>query len=563
MGEEFLSGGGEMGERIRTFDWLRTPLGAPSDWPQSLKTAVGIMLNSGYPMYIAWGPDFVQLYNDAYRPILGDSKHPAALGEGTEKTFTEIWGDIGPMFQSVIEEAKPWTFTDLMLPLHRYGFPEECFFVFSYSPILLETGRAGGVFVTVLETTDRVLRERRQLVIQDIAATQAQASREEAFLSAVNAIGAHPGDVPFSAICGRTETGGWSVVASHAPSEVSDATILEAVRQYQQGELPRSPFPLPTEMVCSPWPEPVTQGVCRPVFLPGGNEPVAILLFGVSPRLRWDSDYSVFLDMCASSLATVIADAEALAVERARAEALAEIDRAKTAFFSNVSHEFRTPLTLMLGPLEDALAGSTSDALGDQQRLLVDTVYRNALRLQRLVNSLLDFSRIEAGRASVFFQPTDLVAFTTDLVSSFRSATDRAGLKLIVDAQQLTQLVYVDRDMWENIVLNLVSNAFKFTLTGSIRIEIGSNRDRKSAVMTVRDTGVGIPEHELPRLFERFHRVEGVTGRSIEGSGIGLALVRELVVLHGGTITVDTKVGKGTAFSIAIPFGSDHLPSER
>src|SRR5690606_16093138 len=111
----------EMGDRIRAFDWSRTPLDTPETWPQSLRTAVGIMLNSGYPMYIAWGPSFIQLYNDAYRPILGDSKHPAALGESTVDTFAEIWSDIGPMFQSVVEESRPSTFTDLMLPLHRYG----------------------------------------------------------------------------------------------------------------------------------------------------------------------------------------------------------------------------------------------------------------------------------------------------------------------------------------------------------------------------------------------------------------------------------------------------------
>ncbi|WP_322867952.1 ATP-binding protein [Aquicoccus sp. G2-2] len=284
---------------------------------------------------------------------------------------------------------------------------------------------------------------------------------------------------------------------------------------------------------------------------------------GTGPRLRWNDEYSAYFDACASSLATVIADAEVLAVERKRSEALAEIDRAKTAFFSNVSHEFRTPLTLMLGPLEDAMAEASRSGTNTGFSAQIETVYRNALRLKRLVNSLLDFSRIEAGRASAEFQPTKLVPLTTYLVSSFRSATEKAGLELLLDAHEPDGEVYLDRNMWENIILNLISNAFKFTLEGSITVEIGKGADGRSAVVTVRDTGVGIPEHELPRLFERFHRVEGVMGRSIEGSGIGLALVDELVRLHGGTMAVESEVGQGTAFTITIPLGKDHLPADQ
>lgn len=562
-GAEFLSGGGEMGERIRAFDWSQTPLGIPSSWPQSLKTAVGILLNSGYPMYLAWGPSFIQIYNDAYRPILGDTKHPAALGITTEETFSEIWGDIGPMFRNVIGEAKPSTFVDMMLPLNRYGFPEECYFVFSYSPVLLASGQAGGVFVTVLETTDRVLRERRQRVLKNIAGIHAQNTRDHIFRSAIDVISDHPEDVPFSAICTCGKKGDWSVVASKEPAAVPCSIILEELKRAGGYNAPATPLSLMAGVVCPSMPEPVTKIVCRPIVPPGASEAAGMFVYGLSPRLRWDTDYDSYLDMCALNLATVIADAEAFAVERKRAETLAEIDRAKTAFFSNVSHEFRTPLTLMLGPLEDTLADMSEAKENSKQRANLTTVHRNALRLLRLVNSLLDFSRIEAGRATAFFQPTQLVPFTRDLVSSFRSATEKAGLDLVIDAHELPQLVYVDRDMWENIILNLMSNAFKFTLTGSIRVEIRVTRDGQGVAVTVRDTGVGIAEHELPRLFERFHRIEGAAGRSIEGSGIGLALVQELVLLHGAEMIVESQVGHGTAFTITLPFGTAHLPADR
>jgi two-component sensor histidine kinase/DNA-binding response OmpR family regulator len=259
-----------------------------------------------------------------------------------------------------------------------------------------------------------------------------------------------------------------------------------------------------------------------------------------------------------TQVASAIANAQAYEEERKRSEALAEIDRAKTVFFSNVSHEFRTPLTLMLGHIEDLLARSGLDP-ADRERLVIAN--RNSLRLLKLVNTLLEFSRIEAGRVQAVFQPTDLSAATTELASVFRSATEKAGLNLVVDTPPLPEPAYVDRQMWEKIVLNLVSNAFKFTLEGEIEVRLSVDRD--SFVLTVRDTGIGIPAEELPRLFERFHRVEGAEGRTQEGSGIGLAFVQELVRLHGGSVSADSKLGEGTTLRVSIPRGLDHLPARQ
>ncbi|HEV3193522.1 MAG TPA: histidine kinase dimerization/phospho-acceptor domain-containing protein, partial [Polyangiaceae bacterium] len=243
--------------------------------------------------------------------------------------------------------------------------------------------------------------------------------------------------------------------------------------------------------------------------------------------------------------------------ERRKAEALAEIDRAKTAFFSNVSHEFRTPLTLILGPIEDALARSAGGLNGES----LQAVHRSALRLLRLVNSLLDFSRIEAGRLQPSFEPTDLASLTVGLAGSFRSLIESAGLKFLVDCPPLAAQVHVDRAQWEKIVLNLLSNAFKFTFEGEIAVRLRGDRDRVE--LLVSDTGTGIPEHELPRIFDRFHRVEGARGRSFEGTGIGLALVRELVQHHAGSVRVESCVGRGTTFVVSIPTGTEHLPKDR
>jgi PAS domain S-box-containing protein len=255
-----------------------------------------------------------------------------------------------------------------------------------------------------------------------------------------------------------------------------------------------------------------------------------------------------------------LTDAFAFETEQRRAEELARLDRAKTDFFTNISHEFRTPLTLLLGPAEDALADPV-DPLPERQRERVEVMHRNGQRLLKLVNTLLDFSRLESGRADGVFEPVDLARYTRELASMFETAADRLGLALTIDCPPLPQPVLVDRDMWGKIVLNLVSNALKFTLEGGVAVRLLADGDR--AVLRVSDTGAGIPVEEQDHLFERFHRVSGVESRSHEGSGIGLALVAELAELHGGTVSVTSAPGAGSTFEVRVPLGAGHLPDDR
>src|SRR5215475_7058382 len=211
----------------------------------------------------------------------------------------------------------------------------------------------------------------------------------------------------------------------------------------------------------------------------------------------------------------------------------------------------------MLGPIEDTLA---EDQLPSRAHGRLEVAHRNSLRLLKLVNTLLDFSRIEAGRIQAVYEPVDLATFTADLASVFRSTIERAGMSLIIDCPPLSRETYVDREIWEKIVLNLLSNAFKFTFEG--QIEVSLKPAGESVELTVRDTGVGIAAKDLPQLFERFHRVADARGRTYEGSGIGLALVQELVNLHGGTARVEGEPGVGSAFIVSIPFGLARLPAE-
>ena len=242
------------------------------------------------------------------------------------------------------------------------------------------------------------------------------------------------------------------------------------------------------------------------------------------------------------------------AAEEARREAEAA-NRAKTVFLSNVTHEFRTPLTLLLGPLEELLADARVEEPVREELALA---HRNGLRLLKLVNSLLDVARIEAGQTEGLYEATDLAAATRDVANAFRSAIEKAGLSFVIDAPPVAEPFYVDRGMWEKILLNLLSNALKHTFEGEIRVTLRMMGER--AELTVSDTGTGIPAPELPHIFERFHRVANAPSRTHEGTGIGLALVDELVKLHGGTIGVASTVGKGTTFTISLPRGTAHLP---
>ncbi|AYV48539.1 hypothetical protein CFHF_20070 [Caulobacter flavus] len=440
---------------------------------------------------------------------------------------------------------------------------------FTFSPIQGEDGGVAGIFNAVVETTERVLSERRLRTLSRMGErANAALSIEQACGWIADILASNTADVPFALIYVRDgDTARLVAATGLAPGGVGAplSVSLEADEAWPlaaalaSAAAVASPPPAELDLQNAAWPEPVVEALTLPILIAGETAPSAFLVAGANPRRRLDADYRAFFDLAAGHVANALASARAYEQERQRAEALAAIDQAKTAFFSNVSHEFRTPLTLMLGPLEDALApGETLEAV---QRERLEAAHRNALRLLRLVNTLLDFSRIEAGRMKASYKPTDLAALTTDLASAFGSAAEKAGLVLNVSANPLSRPVFVDHEMWEKIVLNLVSNAFKFTLSG--RIDVSLEEAGEVAVLVVRDTGVGIAQSELPKLFDRFHQVDGSQGRSFEGTGIGLALVKELVTQHGGWIAVDSREGEGTTFTVTVPFGPGQLPAEQ
>ena len=560
-----------MGERMRALDWSRTGVGEPATWPQSLRTVVQIVLTSRFAMWMAWGDDLTFFCNDAYLPTTG-VKRDWVLGARSDKVWAEIWPDIGPRIEHVLATGEATWDEALLLYLERSGFAEETYHTFSYSPLADDSGQIVGMLCVVAEVTERVIGERQLDLLRDMGARLSAASTRTDVMEALRAcLSAGAPDVPFGLVyLVDQEAGDARLAAIHGLQPGIPAAPPRLALDDLQAPWSLAPARAKAEIVAAPadatsdlplthWQQPPTKALVTPITIAEGAAPVGYFVAGLNPHRAFDANYRGFIELLTGQIAAAIARADEYETARARAESLSEIDRAKTAFFSNVSHEFRTPLTLMLGPLEDALAQPEDLTPAQLDRLQV--AHRNALRLLRLVNALLDFSRIEAGRAQASYRPTDLAALTIDLASSFRSAIERASVALVVDAPPLSEPVYIDRTMWETIVLNLLSNAFKFTFGGEIAVSL--QEQGAEAVLTVRDTGTGIPPEELPRLFDRFHRVEGAKGRSFEGSGIGLALVKELVVQHGGRISVQSEVGLGTSFAVSLPLGRDHLAAER
>ena len=397
-----------MARRIRAHDWASTPLGPVEHWPQPLLTSVRICLDCAFPIFVWWGPELVILYNDEYIPVLGPAKHPAALGRPAEKVWAEIWPVIGPMIAQVMQQGQATRSRDLLLHLNREGYPEESYFSFSYSPIYDEQGRVGGVFCPCIETTDSVIGERRLTTLRDLAAhCKGAESEKAAYAAAARALGENNHDVPFALIYRVADDGATAEldavagIEGGAPAAPRKVVLGGADDHWGLGEVvvsgkPATRTDLATRFPVLPlgaWAACAHTGMVFPIQLPGQDQPRAIFVAGVSPMRALDDSYRTFFGLVATQIAAGLADAQALEAERGRAAALAEIDRAKTVFFSNVSHEFRTPLTLMLGPIEDLLANAYGPLPPDVVKTL-SLAHSNSLRLLKLVNSLLDFARI-------------------------------------------------------------------------------------------------------------------------------------------------------------------------
>jgi len=558
---------------LRRFDWSATSIGTPDTWPGTWRAALRMCLDSLVPMVVLLGEDFLMVYNDACVPVVG-GKHPRCLGRPAATEWPEIWASIiEPMVRHVIETGDPAGSEDLYLPLERNGYPEETHMAFAVSSIREDDGAPSALLVTLRETTERVL-VARLVDCLDALSTQCFPAQTtgEACVIASEVTNRYLRDMPFTLMYLVDADGTHARLAAHSgltscPPQIAPPVVSLSGKRgstpWGMARVVASQLPLASDGVRDQLAPCLRDASFAPHLIitvpladPAGGVG-GVLVMGTNP-MRPAAEGRRIATAVAARLTTAIANAKVKQQSRERAEALAALDRAKTLFLSDVSHEFRTPLTLLLGPLEDVLSRRSLSAV-DQE--LLQTSRRAAARLLKLVQSLLDFSRVEAGRLQAAFEPTDLGAHTADLASLFRSTFERAQVGLHVDCPQLAEAVYVDRDMWEKVVLNLVSNAFKFTLAGQVRLRL--RLEPGWVVLEVQDTGCGIAPEDLPHVFERFHRGETPFARTAEGSGIGLSLVQELVRLHAGTVAVDSEMHRGTTVTVRIPRGTRHLPANQ
>ncbi|KAI8586681.1 hypothetical protein BDZ88DRAFT_399585 [Geranomyces variabilis] len=566
-----LRDGGEMGNRIREFDWASTSLGPRQHWTSCLKLAVNTILTSPFKAGLFWGPERLMIYNDGYAQILGPS-HPAALGKGGAIVWADrIWDEIQSPIQqafdglSVHHTARPFFF-------QRPTYIMEAFYLYTLAPVINEHGVIEGCLVICIDETTRILHERREMCLRELGSRRGEAlTVEETCIAAADVFEKAKLDIPFSLVylrescdsktCSLVATSGIPaghpiLEKSHCRSSTSPSCwALDSV--LQTGEVLEL---LDLDSYCLPggaWPENSVDAVIVPLY-GASQRTIGAVVLGISPRRKLDDAYRSFHTLIERQFSSNLSIAQNHAAERVRLHEMEQLDKAKTSFFSSISHELRTPLTLILGPIQQLLVDSTVSASVKDDLVVIN---RNARRLLKLVTALLDFSRVEAGRMQAVYRPTDLGPMVKDLCAMFRSAIERAGLEYKVEIDTVPDTVYVDAEMIEKIMYNLLSNALKCTIKGSVFVKFGKRGD--AVFISVQDTGTGIPDSEVDRVFERFHRVEGGYKRSSEGSGIGLALTQELVKIHGGTISVKSTLGQGSCFTVTLPLGKKHLAADR
>jgi signal transduction histidine kinase/DNA-binding response OmpR family regulator len=556
---ELLAGDDDAAALHREVDWASSPLGPVHTWPEELVAGIRTVMAARIPMLIWWGPELVQIYNTAYQQLLGD-KHPTAAGQRAAECWAEVWHDVGPMTEAVMRDGKTVGADHQLFLLERAGYLEETYWTFSYSPIFGPAGSVLGVFVATTEVTGQVLAARRSRVVSELGSLSIAESgtAEELCRKALTVLSSVRASAPFAAVYLRQGAEGLALIDHYGLDASSPAlpgllaedepTVSEALASGVPGLVGEPAFLAGVTFSPSPIGDaPVT--TFRVFPLRSGLAVRGLILIGLTPYRAPDADYLGFLDLAGKQFSTALSDGMSYHLQTERAAALAELDEAKTSFLQNISHEFRTPLALIAAPLATVL-GTEQEELSPLVREELELAERGTRRLTRLVDTLLDFVRAGADQLQAQLEPTDLAELTRDVTSMFRSVVEAAGLTLTVDTAGLDRQVSVDQEMYTKILLNLLSNAVKYTTEGGIAVSLTQAED--GAVLSVADTGLGIAPEHLSAIFDRFYRISTPSARSREGAGIGLSLVRDLAAAQGGTVQVQSTLGRGSTFTVTL-----------
>ncbi|KAI8619659.1 hypothetical protein BC830DRAFT_1103147 [Chytriomyces sp. MP71] len=592
--------GGIMGDLVRNHDWSLTApeLGPFQAWPSSLKTAASIVLSSKIQALLLWGPDLrIMAYSDnciptfaakvcifflspiSSRPliiitsrVLLRLQHPSMLGGSYKVVFREVWPFIQDRVLKTKNEGVTVYVEDRLYKLFRRGFLESCFFTVTTTPVLAESGHFEGVITWSIETTTKSLSNRRVSFLRDLGIAMIGApnrkglwdefdrfvkERNEDLAFAVTYLKREDGTLARSEASIGTGSYAFPDTLDPADTNGDPSFISSRIRESWNNRKVIEIVP----------PEASSEhknGVVLVIPITTNNdETPALLVVGTNSSLAFDQAYTEFVQMIQHEVSMAYVNIKSLETAKAQAQALMELDKAKTSFFMSMSHELRTPLGLIIGPVEDCLI-DPDFALTENQSMQLELVRKNSVRLLKLVNSLLDIGRLNSGCMKAVFRPIDVSEKTGQYFSMFQSAIEKAGLKYLTEIENVDpNVVFLDEEMWQKIIFNLLGNAIKFTLKGHIKGALRLCPDKKFIEFSVEDTGVGIPDNQIAKVFDQFQRVEYTGGRSFGGSGIGLALVNDLVKFHGGSISLQSTVNVGTTFTVRIPVGKQHLPQDQ
>ncbi len=547
-----FDGPGEMRARCRAFDWSTTPLGPVAEWPLSLRTTVATMLASRHPMFLFWGPDLVQLYNDSFSPSLGAGEQRGrALGRRGDEYWTEIWHIIGPQIALIMAGGESTWHEDQMVPIQRNGRMEEVYWTYSYSPAFDDRGGVGGVLVVCQETTRRVSGEREHARLHDALVAE-RARLTEMFRGAPTFIAMLRGpDLKFEFVndAYRKLVGHRDVIGKPLFDALPELrgqgfqAILENVRD--TGE---------------PW-----IGRETPVMLqhtPGGAPEMRYLdmVFqglsdvhgGQSGMVGHGTDVTAHV-MARRQIEVLLAQSESARAAAVAAQLSADVaNRAKSEFLANMSHELRTPLTA-IGGYAELIALGIHGPVTEEQRAALARLLRSQRHLVGLISGVLDFAKLNAGAMQYASQDVplgDLIATCEALTAPQRHAKQQK-IRVDGDGQQLT--AWADREKLQQVMLNLLSNAVKFTAPGGQITITCEHRADGPVVIRVRDTGCGIAAGEFEHVFQPFVQLDSKLTRASEGTGLGLAISRDLMRGMGGDLTLESEVGVGSTFTLTLP----------
>ena len=567
-----LRSGGEMGALMRAFDWARTPLGAVETWPASLRTSVSTLLTTRHPMFLWWGPELIQFYNDGYRQSLGPDRHPSALGQRGRECWAEIWPIIGREVDSIMEGGEATWHEDHLIPITRGDRVEDVYWSYSYSPVQDDSGGVGGVLVTVQETTQRVIAERRKQMLREVVDhLAASESFEEVGVNVATILDTNAADVAFALVYLRDSrtgslrlvgragvAGGALVVPEEIPVEgPSPWPFTEALADRVPVVMPNLPETIGV-IQRDLWPVPVREAVVLPLAAEVTSQQEGILVAGANPQLRLDDGYLDFLADIAQTIAAVLAKVRTREVERRTEQQLRDIERLQSvgALAGGVAHEVNNQMTVVLGFGEFVLK-----ALGPDHPQAADMrlVLLAGNRAAKVSHQLLTFTRQQVTQPRVL----ELHAVTTGLDPVLRQLLG-SDKTLVIAPDQGASRISADPTQIEQVLINLVANARdatptagKFTITiedvtltgaGSTAYEIAMVPG-SYVLLTVADTGHGMDETTVARLFEPFFTTKPVG----QGTGMGLPMVYGIVKRHEGYIWAESAPGCGTVMRLYWP----------